>query len=404
MSSDSDDDSLESLGSALTSCSSQASVKIYEEKLKPVIDAVRNSKTPLEELVNAAQKIVTEKFAPDSRSTYTYEKGSERLSVRLDEIMSAMLTYVEECGGDSGKRYVASAILACSEVEDVVESLEALGTTWLTHFLFIFKTTMNHSTQSSKRISELATPTLDETASHLLNGLGHRKKSFADDVKKRDGYKCVVTELISYDHPRRRQLNQVAVTLESSHILCRALGNFKGGLTSQSFKSALITFDILVNFTGLLVENLEDLGDLIDQPTNGMLLQHDAHNGFDKFQWYLQKTDKDDVYDLKKFEPQLLIPENVRVSFEDHADDFRSDPSKRERPVDLPKPHYFAIHAAIAQVLHMTNAGHFFDKLLRNYRDEDVRNFSELEAVIGEELLTEAVTEAVTKLLHLGNS
>ncbi|KAF8157156.1 hypothetical protein B0H34DRAFT_712505, partial [Crassisporium funariophilum] len=400
MSSDSDDDSLESLGSALTSCSSQASVKIYEEKLKSIIDAVRNSKTPLGELVNAAQRILTERFTPDSRSTYTYEKGTERLSVRLDKIMSAMLTYVEECGGDSGKRYVASAILACTEVEDVAKALEALGTTWLTHFLFIFKTRNSYRNRDDERLSEseLATPTVAQTASH------HRKKSFADDVEKRDGYKCVVTGIISYEHPRRRQLNQVAVTLESSHILCRALGNFKGGPTSQSYKSALITFDILVNFTGLLVENLEDLGDLIDHPTNGMLLEYNAHDGFDRFKWYLQKTDKDDVYDLKKFEPQLLIPENVRVSFEDHTDDFRSNPDKRERAVDLPEPHYFAIHAAIAQVLHYTEAGQFIDGLLSNYQDEDVQNFSELEAVIGEELLTEAVTEAVTKLLHLGNS
>ncbi|KAF8157162.1 hypothetical protein B0H34DRAFT_712525, partial [Crassisporium funariophilum] len=399
MSSDSDDDSLESLGSALTSCSSQASVKIYEEKLKSIIDAVRNSKTPLGELVNAAQKIVTEKFAPDSRSTYTYEKGSERLSVRLDEIMSAMLTYVEECGGDRGKRYVASAILACTEVEDVAKALEALGTTWLTHFLFIFKTGNSHRNQDDKRPSEseLATPTLEQTASH------HRKKSFADDVTKRDGYKCVVTGSISEDHPRLLQLKQPEFKLESSHILCRALGNFKSSHTSQSFKSALITFDILVNFTGLLVENLEDLGDLIDHPTNGMLLEMQAHSGFDRFKWYLQKTDKDDVYDLKKLK-LLPLPDNFRVSFEDHSNDFQSNTKKRERSVDLPNPHYFAIHAAIAQILHYTKAGQFIDGLLRNYQDEDIQSFSELEAVIGEELLTEAVTKAVTKLLQLGNS
>ncbi|KIJ91980.1 hypothetical protein K443DRAFT_685534 [Laccaria amethystina LaAM-08-1] len=49
-----------------------------------------------------------------------------------------MLTSVEECGGESGKRYVVSAIIACGEKgrdEDVAETLAALGTTRLTHFL-----------------------------------------------------------------------------------------------------------------------------------------------------------------------------------------------------------------------------------------------------------------------------
>jgi hypothetical protein len=51
--------------------------------------------------------------------------------------MIAMLACAEECGGESGKRYVASAIVGCSEEADVVGALVALGTTWLTHLLFI---------------------------------------------------------------------------------------------------------------------------------------------------------------------------------------------------------------------------------------------------------------------------
>ncbi|KAF8157145.1 hypothetical protein B0H34DRAFT_489037 [Crassisporium funariophilum] len=343
---------------------------------------------PLENLVNAALKLVTEKLAPDSRNICEFT-DDKNVSVKLDQVMTAMLSYVRGCGGDDGQRYVTSAILACSGVENVVEALEALGTTWLTHFLFIFKTGNSHRNQDDKRLSEseLATPTLEQTASH------HRKKSFADDVEKRDGYKCVVTGFISDDHPRLLQLKQPGYTLESSHILCRALGNLKGGLTSQSIKSALITFDILLNFTGLLVKNLEELSDLIDHPTNGMLLEYNAHDGFDRFKWYLQKTDKDDVYDLKKLK-LLPLPDNFRVSFEDHSNDFQSNTKKRERSVDLPNPHYFAIHAAIAQVLHYTKAGQFLDGLLIGYQDEDVQSFSELEAVREKKLLLEAVTEA----------
>ena len=130
-------DSLESIASSLTSCSSETSVELYEERLKPGIDTISKSRATLQELVSAAEKIINEKFTPDSRGTYKYKKDSVEISVGLDKVMIAMLACAEECGGEGGKRYVASAILACSEEEDVVEALAALGTTWLTHLLFI---------------------------------------------------------------------------------------------------------------------------------------------------------------------------------------------------------------------------------------------------------------------------
>jgi hypothetical protein len=57
-------DSLESSASTLTSYSSEASVKLYEKRLKPGIDAIRNlkSETSLQELACDAEKIIEEKF------------------------------------------------------------------------------------------------------------------------------------------------------------------------------------------------------------------------------------------------------------------------------------------------------------------------------------------------------
>lgn len=121
----------------ISSCSSEASVELYEQKLKSGIDANRKSQTHLQELANAADKIIDEEFAPDSRSIYTYKKDFKEISVGLDKVMIAMLACAEECGGESGRHYGASAILACSKEEDVVRALTALGTTWLTHFLFM---------------------------------------------------------------------------------------------------------------------------------------------------------------------------------------------------------------------------------------------------------------------------
>ena len=50
-------------------------------------------------------------------------------------MVKAMLVCAEEC---EGQHYAASTFLACNKNhEDVIATLAALGTTWLTHFLFV---------------------------------------------------------------------------------------------------------------------------------------------------------------------------------------------------------------------------------------------------------------------------
>ena len=117
--------------------SSTASVQLYEETLKPRIDTVRNSAATLQELVDSAIKIVNTVFARSPKSTFTYKNRRTETSVKLDQVMLAMLAFSEECGGESGNRYVAAAISSCAEDEDVVGALAGLGTTWLTHVLFV---------------------------------------------------------------------------------------------------------------------------------------------------------------------------------------------------------------------------------------------------------------------------
>ena len=51
------------------------------------------------------------------------------------------------------------------------------------------------------------------------------------------------------------------------------------------------TFDILRNYANLPVETLQDLANIIDDPSNGMSLETNAHAGFDEFRWSLQETD-----------------------------------------------------------------------------------------------------------------
>lgn len=184
--------------SSLTSISSRTSVQTYEG-LKKEITNIEQSKTDLQSLVAAAEKVVDEKFAPTLEKVFIYKKDAKEVSIDLDKVMKAMLV----CGDESeGQRYAASAILACTKYEDEVERLAALGTTWLTHFLFVcqfsglvmnriilifslVRASRSHQNQPNKEPSELATPTLDDTASYMGEGIGNRSSSFRDDVRKR---------------------------------------------------------------------------------------------------------------------------------------------------------------------------------------------------------------------------
>jgi hypothetical protein len=180
----------------------------------------------------------------------------------------------------------------------------------------------------------------------------------------------------------------------------------------------MTTFDILVNFTRLPLQTLEELHENLDDPSNGMILQGDAHRGFDKLYWCLKKTEvsftspqltshnlrriqKEHVYDLKVFVDRNFIrkPENNRITFVDRSNDFLPDSTrKRGRPVDLPDPRYIEIHAAIAGILNMSGAGKFFDELLDKYQDDEgnvpgVRCWPELETLMGSELLRESTMQ-----------
>lgn len=114
-----------------SSSTSASSSQFYVTRIKPNIALYKESDP--QELVGRAERVICEAFAFDLRSTL--EVGE--ITIQLDGVMLAMLYYAEQCGGKSSQRYVASAILACSKEEEMVEALEALGKTWLFHLLFM---------------------------------------------------------------------------------------------------------------------------------------------------------------------------------------------------------------------------------------------------------------------------
>ncbi len=53
----------------------------------------------------------------------------------------------------------------------------------------------------------------------------------------------------------------------------------------------MTTFDILANYTRLSMTTFEDFQDHLDDPSNGMMLELQAHKAYDDFFWCLKPTD-----------------------------------------------------------------------------------------------------------------
>lgn len=58
-------------------------------------------------------------------------------------------------------------------------------------------------------------------------------------------------------------------------------------LTMAQYDSALVSFDILKNFANLEQRTINDLVKVIDDPSNGFLLEPQSHGGFDEYLWSL---------------------------------------------------------------------------------------------------------------------
>ena len=109
-----------------------------EEFINDVKDIIDGPKS-LEELVIRAEKLVAK--LSSSEEFNKLPPGSPQTNLKLDRVLTAMLFHACDCGGEGGKRYTASAICACAsnDVDKTLPYLQSLGTTWVSHLLFVCK-------------------------------------------------------------------------------------------------------------------------------------------------------------------------------------------------------------------------------------------------------------------------
>jgi siroheme synthase len=110
-------------------------------------------------------------------------------------------------------------------------------------------------------------------------------------------------------------------------------------------------------------ETIQNMERLIDDPSNGMMLQRDIHDNFDKLKIYLEQTERENEYVVREvrgrpwIHPRKLV--DKVITFRNH------DVSTQDLP--LPSPHCIALHAGISRILHMSGASEVFAQILDKY-------------------------------------
>ncbi|KIM47466.1 hypothetical protein M413DRAFT_439125 [Hebeloma cylindrosporum] len=248
-------------------------------------------------LISSARQILDNFSKAESRFVYGpikhwYDNRDHLQIIVLDKILSAMLSHAQLCGGQEGLRYIASVIVACHERGQsnggwVVELqlLESMAITMLTQFLFIFRAQWPVS-------EDWLGPTFDDPPPYVglpcLHQMSKSERRFRLKLLIRQGFTCFLS---GYG-----ELSPLAMDAlyPPRMVVQRQIFRWPTAIAedgSESHKSATRSFNILKKFTRISANNFGELKNIINDPSNGMLLIMVLHRGFDELQWCLQPTE-----------------------------------------------------------------------------------------------------------------
>jgi len=211
----------------------------------------------------------------------------------------------------------------------------------------------------------------------------------------RDRHRCVVTRAFDYEEAEERSGQPTPTDddgnvlhpddsyghLEVAHILPFSLTKVEEGsvlvcyLPSPGYmvsyrsnikknESKKVTIAILNMFDIGVIHLIE--GVEIDRPRNAITLTHDMHKFFGGFKIFFERVVDDDTpgtYEIQAFRLFLAARAHLPV-----RRTLFSHPS-----IDPPSERLLALHSAIGHVLHLSGAGEYIDRILRNMEEGVVR-------------------------------
>ncbi|PPQ93669.1 hypothetical protein CVT25_012728 [Psilocybe cyanescens] len=256
---------------------------------------------------------------------------------------------------DGGRKSFGWEIHQCSS-DDAIQELAQI---YSDHLLRLFYRNKDHTPTPRSH------PSVPSFNFWKQSGLLETTPSKHDKAKKtalyRDGYCCVLSRKLDSACVNANLVvpkpgDKETVT-EVSYIFDRStnenLGNEKKSAYAASAQAVLSQFGQIRFIEELNGENLHRL-------ENILTLDAVLHQQFDNLMIWLEKIDNDPNHHQYKL--NAIRPSVIDNGVCDKIELTTPDPVK----YPLPDPHYLALHAACAQVVHLSGAGKYIEKVLQD--------------------------------------
>ncbi|KAF8199018.1 hypothetical protein BJ912DRAFT_845340 [Pholiota molesta] len=288
-------------------------------------------------------------------------------TVHLPVLISArFLGYMLlEIPTDNGRQDFACEIYRCSSAHD--DDMQALAQRYVDHFLRIFRRNNGRTPTPTSPPSAPSFDTQHQTLSVLLHAPLSSHQKMVCTALIRDGYRCMISRRIDTAVNAGLivpQPGEDETITRTSHIYDRSthegLDDANTSAYAASAQAVLCRFGQLGS-----IEELHGAGG--HRLQNVLTLSSDIHGFFDRLDIWLEKTDADPNHHRYKLAatrpsvpPSALHGHHIQWTTPDPA------------AYPLPDPRYLALHAACARVAHLSGAGGYMERVLREIEEMGV--------------------------------
>jgi len=268
-----------------------------------------------------------------------------------------------ETTSDAGRDFLAREINSCGN-DDEFEHLAAL---YINHYIRCFRAAKGRTPTPSTHSSRPSFDDTQETIKYLLEEAP--QTTVKQKALIRDGYRCMLTgafDIVSVKrkpHIRPANVPSSVAPTQAAHIFSESTNVGISSINQDGAKHehAANVWAVLARSGNTLVFDKLN-GANVHRLENVMTLCVNEHSYFNGLELWLESTNTPHTYTPKSTDPIYLENIPTTVTF--------TTPDPEQLP--LPSPDYLRLHAAAARVAHLSGAGEYIDKMLRDMEETRV--------------------------------